>query len=48
MLLKRADNLEFLGNWDGALEYYRQIKKEHPGSPQAKIAGERIKVITGK
>jgi hypothetical protein len=48
MLLKLADNLENSGNVDGALEYYREIKKEHPGSAQAKTAGERIKAITGK
>jgi hypothetical protein len=48
MILKRADNLEFIGNYDAAVEYYRQIKSEFPGSPQAKTAAERLRAITGK
>ncbi len=47
-LLKLGDNLEFAGNYEGALDFYRQIKTLYPALPQAKTAAERIKRITGK
>jgi hypothetical protein len=43
--LRLAENLEKTGKTDAALKSYRQILKDYPGSAQAKVAAERVKVL---
>jgi hypothetical protein len=45
-LLRAAQNLERANKVRGALEFYRRVEREYPGTPQAKRAAERIKVLT--
>ena len=47
-LLKLGQNLERAKKIDAALEYYRQVVKDFPRTPQAKTATDRIKALTGK
>lgn len=46
--LKAGQNLERDGKYDGAIAYYRQVVKEYPGTPQAKVAAERINALGGR
>lgn len=46
--LRIAQNLEKSGRADPALKSYRQVVKDYPGSPQAKTAAERIKILEKK
>jgi hypothetical protein len=43
--LRLAQNLEKSGKSAAALKSYKQILKDHPGTPQARTATERIKAI---
>jgi hypothetical protein len=45
--LRVAQNLEKSGKTEGALKAYKQIVRDHKGSPAAKTAGERIKALEG-
>lgn len=44
-LLLQAQNLERIKKNGQAIDYYEDLIKEFPGSPQAKIAAERIKIL---
>jgi hypothetical protein len=46
--LRSAQNLEKAGKTLAALGIYRQIVRDHPGTPEAKAAAERIKALDGK
>ena len=46
--LRAAQNLEKAGKSAGALEFYRKIVKDYPGTPQAKTAAARIEALGGK
>ncbi len=48
MELGSAQSLEKSRKNKQALEAYRRIVKEYPERPQAKIAGDKIKAMTGK
>ena len=47
-LLRLGRALETQGKADGALGFYRRIVAEHPESPAAEAAEERIKAIEGR
>jgi len=47
-LLRIAQNLEKTGKTDVALKNFRQIVKDFAGTPAAKTAAERIKVLDGQ
>jgi hypothetical protein len=44
-LLERAQDLEKSGKTQAAVVYYKMVVKDHPKSPQAKAAGERLKKL---
>jgi hypothetical protein len=44
-LLAAARNLERAGKGAGALDFYRRVVKEHPGTPQAREAAARVKAL---
>jgi TolA-binding protein len=46
-LLRSAGNLEKAGKSTAAMNVYRQIAKDFPGTEQARSAAERIKVMSG-
>lgn len=46
--LRIAQSLEKAGKTKGAVDFYRQLLKQYPASPQAKTAAERIKALEGK
>lgn len=45
-LLQVAQNLEKIGKTAAALQNYREIIEDHPDSPSAKIARERVKALS--
>jgi hypothetical protein len=47
-LLRLGQSLEKSGKSAGALEYYRKVVKDYPGTPQAKTASARIEALGGK
>jgi hypothetical protein len=47
-MLKSAQNLERAKKIPGALSIYRDVAKNHPGTPEAKVAAERIEALSGK
>lgn len=46
--LRLGQTLERQGNKAGAISYYEKVVKEHPDSPEAKVAGDRLKELGGK
>jgi YHS domain-containing protein len=46
--LRLGQNLEKAGKTAAALKYYQQVVKDYPGTPQAKIAAARIKVLSSE
>jgi hypothetical protein len=44
-LMKLAQNLERAQKYPGAIGYYRQVIKDFPNTPQAKLAATRIKAL---
>jgi hypothetical protein len=44
-LMKLARNLEEAQKFEGAIGYYRQVIKDFPNTPQAKLAATRIKAL---
>lgn len=47
-LLSSARNLERAGKTKAALDFYRRVLKDHPGTPQSAQAAGRIEAIGGK
>lgn len=47
-MLRSAQSLERAKKIPGALNIYRDVVKNHPKTPEAKVAAERIKAIEGK
>jgi hypothetical protein len=47
-LIRIGQNLEKSGKTKGALDTYRRIVKEFPGTPQAKASAARIKALGGE
>jgi hypothetical protein len=47
-MLRSAENLERAGKTSGALQFYRQIVIEYPGTPEAGKAASRVKALTRK
>jgi hypothetical protein len=48
MLFRSARNLEKAGKLKGALDFYRQVVRDHPDLTQAKEAAARIKTLEAK
>ncbi len=46
--LRSGQNLEKMGKINGAVGFYRQVLKEFPDSPEAKIASDRLKNLAEK
>ncbi len=45
--LRLGQNLEKSGKTAAALQYYRDVVKDFPGTPEAKTAAARIKALAG-
>lgn len=46
--LRLGQNLEKAGKTAAAIQYYRELVKEYPGTPQARTAAGRLKVLAPK